>query len=460
MTYYPRNIDSHLLAWKDNPRRKPLLLRGARQIGKSSTVRHLGETFKYFIELNFESRPELINLFANESDVHTLCERISLLYGMPVVPGETLLFLDEVQASPAALKSLWFFREELPGLHVIAAGSLLEFALRSMPSYGVGRVSSIFMYPMAFNEFLHAMGKEEWARAVADADSGHPLFEALYKEITTLYRTFLMVGGMPASVDAWVQTRDFSQCVAELSDIQQTYYDDFSKYHDRISPDLLRDTLRSVVMQSGSKFSFGKVHGDHRSEEVRKALDLLAAAGLIKPVRMTAANGLPLGAEVNDKFTRYIYLDTGLMLRVLDLDFGGAGDVASMILIGEQADLVNKGKVAELSAGWELVKASDVHHPYELYYWENLSKGATSEVDYVIPHRMQVLPIEVKAGTSGKMKSLRWFMAKKGLTHAVRTSLENFGTLTWQDEEGSDINVSIIPVYALGRLTTPPSPPF
>ena len=175
-------------------------------------------------------------------------------------------------------------------------------------------------------------------------------------------------------------------------------------------------------------------------------------AGLIVKINHTAANGLPLGAEVNDKFSRYIYLDTGLLLRILDLDFGGSNPINELILTGSEENLVNKGKLAEMSVGWELIKHSDVRHRYQLFYWENLANGATSEVDFVIPYQMEILPIEVKSGKSGKMKSLRLFMQKKHLIQAIRSSLENFGQLQYEDA-GETRTINIIPIYAIGRLT-------
>lgn len=452
MSYFKRNIDHHLLAWKNSRNRKPLLVRGARQIGKSRSIRNLGNHFKYFIEVNFETQKNMIGLFEQEYDVKMICERLSMLYSTPVIPGETLIFLDEIQNCDEALKALWSFKENMPQLHVIAAGSLLEFALRKMPSYGVGRVSSMFMYPMSFNEFLCAVGKDGWAEEIKKADPEHPLFDAMHKELVSIYRTFLMVGGMPASVSAWVETGDFNECIIEQADIQQTYYDDFSKYNEKVPTELLRNTLQSVISQTGQKFVYSKVSGGYSPDDVRKALSLLSDAGIIKPVRHTAANGLPLGAEVNNKFIKYLYLDSGLLLRVFDLDFGGSGPVKELILVGTEADLVNKGSLAELSVGWELVKSANLRHRYELYYWENLSNGATSEVDYVIPDNLKILPVEVKSGTSGKMKSLRLFMQKKRIDRAVRTSLENFSILKYEDA-GSAREISIIPIYAIGCLT-------
>ncbi|MBD5176822.1 MAG: ATP-binding protein [Bacteroidales bacterium] len=452
MSYFRRNIDDVLIEWKNTTNRKPLLVRGARQIGKSRSIRHLGESFKYFIEVNFEANKSILELFEQESDVNVLCQRLSILYSTPIVAGETLLFFDEIQSSDAALKSLWFFKENLPQLHVIAAGSLLEFALKRISSYGVGRVSSVFMYPMSFNEFLTAIGKGNWIDAINTATPAHPLFDALHDKLVGDYRTFLMVGGMPASVKAWVETNDFRKCINELADIQQSYYDDFSKYSHTISPELLRNTLQSVISQTGGKFVYSRVVGGSPTNDIKRALSLMIDAGLIVKINHTAANGLPLGAEVNDKFSRYIYLDTGLLLRILDLDFGGSNPINELILTGSEENLVNKGKLAEMSVGWELIKHSDVRHRYQLFYWENLANGATSEVDFVIPYQMEILPIEVKSGKSGKMKSLRLFMQKKHLIQAIRSSLENFGQLQYEDA-GETRTINIIPIYAIGRLT-------
>ena len=454
--YIQRSIDQQLLEWKQGNVRKPLLLRGARQVGKSSAVRHLGETFEHYIEVNFEKRPELKELFETTPDVHQLVTRLGMLYNVPVEPGKTLVFLDEIQACSAAIKSLWFFKEDFPELHVVAAGSLLEFALKDLTSYGVGRIRSLFMYPLSFDEFLQAQGKMAWVDEKRKADGGHPLFETLHKELVQQFRTFLMVGGMPASVVAWLETNDYTQCQAELDDIQLSYYDDFAKYGKKIDVRLLRNTLQSVVKQTGSKFTYSKVEGAYRAEEVKKALAMLCDAGIIKRISHTAANGLPLGAETNDKFRKYIYLDSGLLLRILDMDFGGARELTSLIVTGAAEDLVNKGGLTELVLGWEIVKYGSSRNRHDLYYWENIVEGTTSEVDYILAREMKVLPIECKAGTSGKMKSLRLFMRNKHITDAIRCSLENFSQLVYRDdkESGEWRRVTICPLYAVSNIIT------
>lgn len=452
--YIERYIDALLLEWKNSNSLKPLLLRGARQVGKSWAVKHLGETFDHYIEVNFEKRPDMKDVFEKVRDVHDLTNSLNMLYNVPVVAGKTLLFLDEIQDCPAAIMSLWAFKEDFPGLHVVAAGSLLEFALKELPSFGVGRIRSLFVYPFSFDEFLMAEGKAAWVKAKQEADSQRPLLTALHNDLVLHYRTFLMVGGMPASVAAWVKTHDYRECQTELDDIQLTYYDDFAKYAKKVDPTLLRNTLQSVILQIGNKFTYSKVEGSYRAEEVKKALKLLCDAGIVKRVSHTAANGLPLGAEINDKFRKYIYLDSGLLLRILDMDLGGARQLTDLIVAGTAEDLVNKGGLTEMVLGWEMVKYNNPRTQHDLYYWENTAEGTRSEVDYIIARDMQVLPIECKSGTSGKMKSLYFFMRNKHLTDAIRCSLENFARLESNDksDNGTLRRISIIPLFAISNL--------
>lgn len=452
--YIERPIDTLLLEWKNSSRLKPLLLRGARQVGKSWAVKHLGETFDYFIEVNFEKRPDMLEVFQKVHEVHELANTLSMLYNTPVVPGKTLLFLDEIQDSADAIKSLWAFKEDFPDLHVAAAGSLLEFALKDLSSFGVGRIRSLFVYPFSFDEFLVAESKTAWVKSKQNATPEKPLLTTLYNDLVQHYRTFLMVGGMPASVAAWVTTHDYRQCQTELDDIQLTYYDDFPKYAKKVDPTLLRNTLQSVVLQIGTKFTYSRVEGGYRAEEVKKALSLLCDAGIIKRVSHTASNGLPLGAEVNDKFRKYIYLDSGLLLRILDMDLGGARQLTELILAGTAEDLVNKGGLTEMMLGWELVKYNNPRSQHELYYWENTAEGTRSEVDYIITRDLRILPVECKAGVSGKMKSLYEFMRQKRLTDAVRCSLENFSAIEHCDKKdnGAVRHVQILPLFAVSNL--------
>ncbi len=249
---------------------------------------------------------------------------------------------------------------------------------------------------------------------------------------------------MPESVSNWVDTGDYLKCQQVQDDIILAYEDDFSKYEGKVDSTLLRLTLRSVAQQIGGKFVFSNVQGGYRSEKIKGALELLKDAGLVRPIVHTAANGVPLGAEINDKFVKYMFLDSGLLLRLLGLEnTGGQSEISKLILVGTAADLVNKGHITEMVAGLELLKYNTPAQRHDLYYWQNLARGAQAEVDYVIVKDMKVVPFEVKAGTSGSMKSMFQFMNDKKLEYGIRTSLENFGKLG---------KVDIIPLYALSNI--------
>lgn len=447
MTYYRRIIDQKLLEWKDSPRRKPLLIRGARQVGKSSAVRQFGKCFKYFVEINLERKPSIRQLFTKDIDVKRTCEGISATLGIPILPGETLLFIDEIQVSQEAIMSLRYFKEDYPELHVIAAGSLLEFTLEELPSFGVGRIRSLYMYPFSFDEFLLAQGKDLTLDYKHKATSDSPVPEAVHNELVEQLKTFYLVGGMPAAVTEWIESKSYLECAHVHNDILDTYQDDFSKYKSRISPVLLRKVLRSVALQAGSKFVFRQVDSELHSTTIRDALHLLTLAGLIKPVVHTDGNGLPLGAEANDSYTKYLFLDLGLMQTMLNIQ-------AAEVLLASEVDFVNKGAASEMFAGLELMKAHDCFQKAEMYYWQNLNRGANAEIDYLEAKEGKVLPIEVKVSTRGSMQSLWLFMRKKNLHHAIRTSLENFGRFEYVDKEADNEvrQVDVIPLYALSNV--------
>lgn len=299
--YMPRSVDKELLRWKEDPRHKPLLIRGARQVGKSSAVRHLAKSFKYFVELNLERDENLRKIFEGDLSPQRICRDLSVLVSIPIIPGETLLFIDEIQGSKQAISSLRFFYEDYQELHVIAAGSLLEFALRDLQSFGVGRIRSLFMYPLSFNEFLEAQNLTGLLDVKKSASPDNPLIEPLHEKLVEQIRYFHLVGGMPAAVSLWCQTHNYQECRDVHNDIVLSYIDDFSKYGTRIDPRLLRNVMNAIAANVCTKFKYASVV-DYDSRQVKEALELLRMAGIIIPVTHTSANGQPLGAEVNDKY--------------------------------------------------------------------------------------------------------------------------------------------------------------
>ena len=453
--YYPRFIDSFLAEWASRETHKPLLLRGARQVGKSTAVRHLAERFESYVEINFEKQASYIPLFqVKDIDVEKIVSQIAAVAGKRIVPGKTLLFLDEVQACPEAIMSLWFFKEDMPELHVVAAGSLLEFALKDLPSFGVGRIHSMFMFPMTFDEFLIANGEQLLIEARNSATSSQPLPQPLHEKLVELTRTFMLVGGMPEAVAKWVETHDYLACQEIQDDIVVTYEDDFPKYRKKIDPTLLRNTMRSAAVQVTNKFVFSAVEGNYKAAEVKKALDMLTKAGILIPVTHTDGNGLPLGSEADKSYQKMLLLDTGLLLRLLNMTTGDISELTEQILTSDVTDLVNKGPMAEMLAGLELLHYRTPNIRHEIYYWQRQAKNSQAEVDYLSSYRQTVLPIEVKAEKQGGMKSLWIFLRERKLTNAIRCSLENFGAFDYQDPEvsGAVRHVQICPLYAISQM--------
>jgi len=445
MEYLKRLVDSELEQWRKAKTHKPVLLRGARQVGKSSAVRHFGESFTHFVEVNFDRDKRIGDIFKRDLDVHRIVSELSAYLRTPIVEGETLLFFDEIQDCKEAVMSLRFFYEDMPDLHVVAAGSLLEFALNDLPTFGVGRIRSLFMRPMSFDEFLLAAGEALLLEAKRRCSPDNPMSGALHERLCELFRVYLQVGGMPESVSKWVESRDFLQCRQVQDEIIVSYETDFGKYGRRVNPQLLRQTLRSVASQIGRKFVLSSV-GEYRSVAVREALELLSLAGIIMPVTHTAGNGLPLGAEANVAYRKYLFIDCGLLLRMLDDGIEGQQQTED-ILIGSSKDLVNKGGLTEMVAGTEMLCYRPMHLRAELFYWQRTERGSMAEVDYLTADKGAVLPIEVKAGERGGMKSLYYFMSQRGLSRGVRCSLENFGRLLNEDRR-----IDIIPLYAISNL--------
>jgi predicted AAA+ superfamily ATPase len=433
--YFNRHIDSDLRNWKNERNLKPILMRGARQTGKSSAVRNLAKQFDYFLEINFEEDKAAREIFENSNlTPQLLCEKLYAMYDVPIIAGKTLLFFDEIQACIPAISSLRFFYEKMPELHVIAAGSLLEFALEEIPSFGVGRIRSLFMYPFSFAEFLEANGNAGLLTAIRKANVENPLDEALHKKALYLLKLFMLTGGMPAVVAKYVTEKDLRQCQQALDDLIVSLRDDFAKYKKRISTVQISAAFDSVIRQMGGKFVYVDKEQIYSAFQIKNAVELLIMAGLVIPVTHTSANGLPLGAEINPKFRKLILLDTGIFQRLLGLQL-------SDILLNDDFDAINKGGIAEMFAGLELLKSSSFYRQTQLFYWQREVKNARAEVDFVVQQDMDIVPIEVKSGKQGKMQSMHFFMNEKKSKMGIRSSLENFSTYD---------KINVIPLYAIG----------
>ena len=389
--YYKRKIDSELLLWSKEEHRKPLLLRGARQVGKSSAVRELAKQFEYFAEVNFESQRQLHTVFSGDINPRNISNDISLFLNVPIVPGKTLLFFDEIQSCPAAISSLRFFYEQYPELHLIAAGSLLEFALSDLPSFGVGRVRSIFMYPFSFYEFLSASGEDLLLKAVKGASPEQPLSDLVHSKLNSLLKKFMIIGGMPEVVSNYVSGKDLLACQQILDDLLISLQADFSKYKARVPSVLIQEVFSSVVRQSGNRFVYSRAMPETGFRQIKDSLELLIMAGLVIPVSHTSANGLPLGAETDFEKRKMLLLDTGLFQRISGLNI-------SELLLSDDFKVINRGALAELFAGLELLKSTSCYQQEKLYYWHREARSSNAEVDYLLQKDDTIIPIEIKSG--------------------------------------------------------------
>ncbi len=372
-----RKIDQILVEWKSQTNRKPLMLRGARQVGKSTAVQVLSKHFEHFIEINFESQIEVHTFFKGNLDPKAICENLSLYFDTPIVEGKTLLFFDEIQACLPAISSMRFFYEKLPALHLISAGSLLEFALEELPSFGVGRVRSIFVYPFSFDEFLGAMGEQKLVKFKKDANAIEPLLEPFHQKLIDYFKKFLIIGGMPEAVAYYANRGSLLEVQTVLDDLLISIQSDFAKYNKRVPSLRILEVFESVVKQTGGKFVFTNAATQATHLQIKEALRLLTMAGLVIPITHTSANGVPLGAEADDRKRKMILLDTGLFQRALGLNVG-------QLMAQNSFDAINKGAIAEMFVGLEWLKYSNPFQSENLYYWHRENANSNAEIDYVV----------------------------------------------------------------------------
>ncbi|MBN1670610.1 MAG: ATP-binding protein [Kiritimatiellae bacterium] len=410
-----RIAESELVDWMERAARKPLIVRGARQVGKTYLVEAFGRAhFSSVLTLNLEQREDMHALFTR-LEARRIVQELSLYFNQPIEPGRTLLFLDEIQACPKAIACLRYFQEELPDLHVIAAGSLLDFALREFKhSMPVGRIEYLHLYPMTFGEFLRAMGEESIARHLAAYHIGDDLGDAVHGKLRDLLRSYYFVGGMPSAVAAYVERRDLLEVQRIQALISTTLQDDFAKYGTRAQQRNMRQVMRYVPRNIGRKLRYVNISRDARSAELRTALELLELSRVVSLVRHTSANGIPLGAEASETHFKPLLMDIGLCNNLCGLSLP---DDSGLLTVQE-------GGLAEQFVGQELHAAGLAFLEHPLFYWHREQKNANAEVDYLLAHEDHIVPVEVRAGASGRLKSLQVFLAEKKRDLAVRLNMD------------------------------------
>lgn len=423
-----RDILLELNAWRQHPLRKPLVLRGARQVGKSWIVREFGKSFTSFVEINFEKEKDAKTFFAGDIKIGELLEHLSLYSGKKIVPGETLLFLDEIQDCENAITTLRYFKEELPELHVVAAGSLVEFALEKIGT-PVGRIQFLYLYPLSFGEFLLALGKKGF-REYIKAGKVDPV---IHKQILELLKNYMWLGGMPAVVKAWIDYKDPKICQDAQDEIIETYRQDFSKYARKRQIDNVAMVFDAIPRQLGGKFKYSHVDAHTNQQPIKQALHLLEKAGVALPAYHSSGQGVPLGASRNEKKFKTFFFDIGLAQRILGLDLKN--------WVVAPLKVVNVGAIAEQLVAQEFVAYSFMKSKPELYYWHRESSSSNAEVDLLFTKGSMVVPVEIKSGQKGGLKSMQVFL--KSHPHS------KYGLKIFEGEFASHDNIREIPLYGI-----------
>lgn len=416
-----RFIDLYLKSWSTSEDRKPLLLRGARQVGKTFAVRKLGAQFERYVEVNFEETPSLKKIFDDEKDLdpHRILRDLSFALNVEIVPGNTLLFFDETQVIPRVITALRYFYEKMPKLHVIAAGSLLEFAIEKV-GVPVGRVEFYNLYPMSFLEFVKAAGYD----LIYDEILNHPIIEkqseVIHEKIIGILREYLAIGGMPEVVESWITKKDPFACSKVQHNIINSYRQDFGKYAKNHQIKYVELIFEEAAKQLGQKFKFSILQGDYRKRELVPALDLLVKAGVIHRIYQSNGQGIPIGATANYDKYKTILLDIGLTQALLGLNL-------AEWFLNDNFVFINKGTIVESFVGQELLVYSQPYSRGSLYYWQRDAKGSEAELDYLIQLQGQIIPIEVKSDKGSHMKSMQLFLKTHPNTSlGIRLSLHNY----------------------------------
>jgi predicted AAA+ superfamily ATPase len=432
-----RDIERELLQWKQQQHPLPLLLRGARQVGKSYVIEKFGrEHFEQLVTINFELQPELMACF-DSLDPTEIINTIFLLTRQKIEAKKTLLFLDEIQDCPNAIRALRYFKEKLPGLHVIGAGSLLEFVLNAgnfrLP---VGRMLSMYLKPLSFKEFLDAGGHMPLREFIENVTLTTTISTPVHEKLLKLMHTYMVLGGMPGILQAYFSQHDLSECQHLQTNLLSIYRQDFGKYASQSDYRYLQRLYEKIPGLVGEVFKYSKVDADMKSRDIKDALYMLQNAGLVYPIYSTSATGIPLASLVNEKKFKLLFLDIGLVTRASKLD--------AALMLNQDVLLVNRGMLAEQFVGQELLAYTSCFEESRLYYWVREQKSSMAEVDYVTTVDTHIIPIEVKAGSTGHLRSIKIFMQEKKSLLGVRFSQQ---ALCYAD------NILSMPLYMVGELS-------
>ncbi len=431
-----RVITQNFLHWKEKSNRKPLIVRGARQVGKSWSITAFGK--EYFEGtthiLNFEKRPDLHHVFEMNFEIPRIIAEIEILLNKKIVPGKDLLFFDEIQDCPNAIVSLRYFYEQIPELHLIAAGSLLEFSLKDIP-FPVGRVQLLNMYPMSFYEFLKASGKEIAADIIMDTPK--QLSDSVHLMLIDELRKYFFIGGMPECVKNYIETNSLQEVFEIQSDLMSTFRQDFNKFAGKADSSCIDSVLYNTSQKVGERIKYTEMADGFSGPTIKKAFQLLETARLFKKVKASSPAGIPLGTSSSEKKFKAVMLDIGLMANLNGLN------ISKEYL---KSDLLSifRGAMAEQFVGQEILAATNT----DLYYWAREAASSNAETDFLIEKSGKVIPVEVKSGKSGSLKSLHLLLETyKNVENAYVFSNAPFG-------QNVGHKITFLPLYYTASAVT------
>jgi len=445
-----REIESTLADWKTRLNRKPMIIRGARQVGKTFVVEQFAKNhFSNFIKLNLEEKPELRKLF-DKHDSKLILNEISVIFNTDVVAGTTLLFIDEIQFYPAAIQTLRYFYEQIPDLHIIAAGSLLDFTLSEMQySMPVGRVEFVYLYPLNFNEFLCAVGQKRLSEYLKSYDFETEFSPVLHAKILESLRLYFFIGGMPEVVKAYVETGKLTETERIQNNITTSLIYDFAKYGSRKQQEYMAAVLQYSAQNIGRKVKYASVNKEIRSTYLKDAFLRLEQSRVLHLASHTNASNVPLTQFVSSDTFKPIFLDIGLAnhfnrIQLIDID---------------KLTTQNEGMLAEQFIGQEIIAAEKTYLDSKLFYWMREEKNSNAEIDYIIQINNVLYPIEVKAGKTGTLKSLQQYLVEKKQNIGIRfnTDLPSAGNFSVSVRNATtdtilDFKLISLPLYLCSEL--------
>jgi len=445
-----RDIIQLFSEWKNRNNRKPLIVRGARQVGKTYTINEFArEQFANSVTINLEESPELKQMFRTNNPKNIIQE-LSIIKNTDIIPSKTLLFIDEIQTCPEAIVSLRYFYEQIPELHIIAAGSLLDHTLNEIQlSMPVGRVEFCYMYPMHFKEFLWAVHENKLTDYLDSFTFNQKFSEAIHTKLLDLIRYYIFIGGMPEAVKVFAESQKLIDVERVQSSILTSLQYDFAKYGTKSQQRHLLSVLQYVAQNTGKKIKYVNIDKDTRSANLKEALYKLEMSRVINLVKHTASAGVPLSTHLNQDVFKAFFLDIGL-----------ANHLCKIQLIDPLKILtINEGAIAEQFANQELLSLATSFDNPQLYYWVRDEKNANAEIDFLFQHNNNVFPIEVKAGKTGTLKSLHVYLFEKNIKMGIRfnTDLPTIGTFKAKVRSGEtnseiDYTLMSLPLYMINQL--------